>query len=384
MAIASLSCSIVVQNTRSVLFLDLGEEEISSYLPPLRPLLRSNTIANMQEALKKAEAEDNAGVPSGFFKSSSKKQHNTEKAKLAKLETKQERQEMKTQLAQRKKSVKVELKKVKHSKRRALLEEALQARWSKVDERTEDEVAKAKIQQNNTMIETLEREVELLKEKQECKVTEHDLLCKKGHKGIISEAVRQCKVLKIKHKHSTLKRKISAIQSTVSTLKDEVSATANISLNTNDAPVVESFKADLRDISSKQLAEKECLLKFQERCEKQASKHATDCEEGKSQIPKDNESTYSSDFEDDVDEENECSKSDQEDQPSSPRYPLYRCMRLVPLHKLLPRPLEIIDEETSEDLMDYEKGMYLCNIKFYQSCNEPKISDCSFEDCYYV
>lgn len=105
----------------------------------------------------------------------------------------EKRQQLKKKLACKKLQVKEDLNKVKCAKKRVQLEEALQVKWSEIDHVSQEEKAMARIERNNAIIRTLEREVEILKEKQTCKRMERNLVCTKECKGVLSETIKQCK-----------------------------------------------------------------------------------------------------------------------------------------------------------------------------------------------
>ena len=367
----------------------------------------------MMAALRTAETEDSDGISSGFesnrckSKPLNKKEENQEETVLAVLakqtmDTRDERQRLKNKLACKKLQVKKDLKKVKRSKKRVQLEEALQAKWNEVDNVSQEEKAMATMERKIAMIQTLEREVEILKEKQSYKRMERNLVCTKERKGILSETIKLCKSTRIRHKQSALDKKIDNILTELKSLRDEVnnraSQKATTSTNVEDvSPQIveqESVEYDfpktnaalialfLGESSRLQAQTDQEIMNLQEfmpeSCEipEQTSSEKEDCQDSI-----DSKSTYSFTFEQDVDNE-DASVAD--DQMAKSQPPLYCCTRLVSLHKLLPRPLEIIEEETQKDLEDYENGRFTCTFKFYPSCIEGDIRDVPVEDFYIV
>ena len=337
----------------------------------------------------------------------------------------EKRQQLKKKLACKKLQVKEDLNKVKCAKKRVQLEEALQVKWSEIDHVSQEEKAMARIERNNAIIRTLEREVEILKEKQTCKRMERSLVCTKECKGVLSETIKQCKSTIIMHKHSALDKKINNILTEVNFLRNGVSPKVTSSTNTKDITLQSVAQQKSGPITSGALISS--FLGHSSRCQAQTEKYlisqeATTSKEVPPQIVKlepgfptsntvtaclalslgysstsqvqteqeimnleelvpesceisehtcgeeetcqdsiDSKSTYSFTFEEDVDSQDEDATDDQmakinvHSQP-----PLYSCTRLVSLHKLLPRLLEIIEEETQKDLEDYENETFTC------------------------
>ena len=127
---------------------------------------------------------------------------------------------MKVKLADKKKAIKVESEKVNRLKKRAKIDKRLEKIWAKVDEqpsnkmKTREQILQgndAAIEKHNTMIERLKREIDLLKEKQECLLMQYELVRSKGYNSILSETVKQCKATKLRHQYFSLAKEINKL-----------------------------------------------------------------------------------------------------------------------------------------------------------------------------
>lgn len=214
----------------------LGVPDNLTILSPNRqtpPHYISRAISDMHRALNKAVQEERIPPiipirirkPQRQLTKKQKKHQDKFTTQLIEHCINSERQAYEAKLADKQKVVKEGMDKVCRLKRMAKIDERIEEVWKEVDKKqTRREQNVATIQKYKAVIQRLQMEIKLLKEKQECKSMQYQLMCDttRRMRGVLGEAVWRREDRRLRRRHASLGKEIEMLNAELYSRRDKV------------------------------------------------------------------------------------------------------------------------------------------------------------------
>ena len=186
-------------------------------------------------------------------------------------------------------------------KKKLNLSKRLAKIWQQVD--TRDRVADTIIEGYNTELEILGRKLSVLNEKKKQTLLEYGDLQSRGHSGIVSETLWQCRALKLKLQYYRQTKAMARLAMEIQSFQEKRESLKST------APVLTS---EAKELNTPNTEDESCAANSSESTDKEAKRSSTP--------------------------------------------PLFRPTEEFPMYLLLPQKLYSIAEETEEEMADYETG----------------------------